>query len=113
MASQRPVYQDGREFYDLETGAVVARYPDLVKHDHDTDGAQAARRKFLSEHPGYRMCRAGEGDTLLADDQHVPADDQHVLADDERDACDSPRGHNWSTNGDGGLYCSICGTGDL
>lgn len=46
-------YQDGREFYDAATGVVIASYPDLVKNDHDVEGAQEARKRFMQEHPDY------------------------------------------------------------
>jgi hypothetical protein len=47
-------YQDGRDFYDEDSGKRIASYPALVENDNDTEGAKAARRKFLQEHPQYR-----------------------------------------------------------
>lgn len=41
--------QDGAQFYDAETGALIAEYPDMVKGDHDMDGAVAARARFELE----------------------------------------------------------------
>ena len=48
-------YQDGREFYDSGTGKVIASYPTMVKNDYDEIGAEAAREKFLIDHPDYLM----------------------------------------------------------
>lgn len=44
----KPCYQDGAQFYDAQTGDLIADYGSLVSNDHDTNGAQAARSTFLS-----------------------------------------------------------------
>ncbi|MGH7176826.1 MAG: hypothetical protein ACREJC_05540 [Tepidisphaeraceae bacterium] len=49
----RQFFQDGRDFYDEDSGKRIASYPALVEDDNDTEGAQAARRKFLRDHPEY------------------------------------------------------------
>lgn len=53
--SIRTAEQDGRDFYDADTGHLIASYPELVRHDFDIEGAQAARARFLSDHIGYTM----------------------------------------------------------
>ena len=48
-------YQDGAQFYDCITGALIASYPQLVKNDEDVVGAFTARIRFLREHQDYQM----------------------------------------------------------
>jgi len=62
--SQRPAFQDGGQFYDLEDGAPVADLKSFVLNDSDTQGAQLARTRFLETHVWYRMATTEE---LLAD----------------------------------------------
>lgn len=46
-------YQDGGQFYDEETGELIADYGDLVTNDSDTKGASEARILFLEMYPQY------------------------------------------------------------
>lgn len=48
-------YQDGGLFYDSRTNEVIGDYEELVANDNDNTGANAARIRFLNEHPGYRI----------------------------------------------------------
>lgn len=41
-------YQDGGKFYNEETGELIADYSFMVDNDHDTDGATAARKQFIT-----------------------------------------------------------------
>lgn len=47
--------QDGGQFYDEATGAVVADYSGMIQGDSDMRGAKLARARFLVEFPSYRM----------------------------------------------------------
>lgn len=49
-------FQDGPDFYDEETGELVARYPELVLGDYDIEGAQEARERFLRENEEFERC---------------------------------------------------------
>jgi hypothetical protein len=44
------VYQDGGQFYRAAGDGIVADYCEMVRNDHDTAGAHAARERFLLEH---------------------------------------------------------------
>lgn len=54
-AVRKPAFQDGAQFYAEETGDVIADYASLVRGDFDMAGAEAARAKFVQDHPGYRL----------------------------------------------------------
>jgi hypothetical protein len=43
------------------TWGVIASYPEMVKHDHDMDGAQRARERFAKEHPAFIATKQAEG----------------------------------------------------
>lgn len=47
--------QDGRDFYNANTGKLLKSYPELVKNDMDLPGAKLAREQFLKDFPGYKM----------------------------------------------------------
>ena len=63
MAKKEVAYQDGSEFYDEATGECIASYPDLVAGDDDLDGAQEARKRFLSRIWGQRFTIDSDDDT--------------------------------------------------
>jgi hypothetical protein len=46
------VSQDGADFYHEKFG-LIASYPDMVRDDHDMDGAVSARRQFAADYPEY------------------------------------------------------------
>lgn len=46
------VLQDGAQFYNEETGELVAEFPHLVAHDYDMEGATLARETFRDAFPG-------------------------------------------------------------
>lgn len=63
------VYQDGAQFYreaweDQEDGGLIASYPDLVRNDSDTAGADAARLAFFRDYPEYAYEADANGKAL-------------------------------------------------
>jgi hypothetical protein len=48
-------YQDGADFYDYNSGKVIASYPLLVHNDNDLKGAMAARERFKLAYPHYTL----------------------------------------------------------
>ena len=53
-AAGRLAYQDGADFYDVETDELIESYPDMLNSDHDVNGAIRACGRFALEHLNYR-----------------------------------------------------------
>jgi hypothetical protein len=56
VMQQQIAMQDGGQFYDHTTGAIVEDYGDTGSFER----AQMLRVQFLAAHPGYRMATTEE-----------------------------------------------------
>jgi len=85
IKEDRQCYQDGADFYDDDSGELIASYKDLVKGDYDTNGAEQARIKFQNEHPDYGIVypfSEGTDDDFNDDDEEFqPEENDCFIAD--------------------------------